>query len=323
MKNSILLQVGLRPWEIEQLHREFPQYKTLISQDITGTNITDQDWQHVEMIYGSRLTSQQLAHAPVLRWIHSPTLSLKRLCLDEIASQGNILVTTASEENAAQIGEFVLGAILAFSKHLLNWQSAMRFPNVLWESKWRDSMWALPKKMMVQVGLGKAGTEIARCAGLMGIQVWGVQEKRTFHPHCHKTVSFDRLNGILPTADIVCLCLPRQESHKDLFRTEQLQLMKEDSILIVIGSHDSVNADDLAVVAESGKFRGILFDAQHRPPIPLKSPLWQVPGILITPDVSARPRAAGRQAFQIFHYNLRQYLHGNFDSMRNRISFEL
>lgn len=322
MKNTILLQMSLKPAEVEQLQKELPQFQILIAQDIMSANVTEEDWSRVEILYGNRLTPEQLKQAPLLRWIHSPTLSLKRLCLDEIFSQGNILVTTANEENVIQVGEFVIGAILGFAKHFINWQSAMNFPNALWESKWRDTMWTLQERIMVQVGFGKTGTEIARRAQQHGLEVWGVQKQRTFHPFCHKTYSEDMLGEILPKADIVCLSLPRRESRKDFFRKDELELMKEDSILIVVGSHDVVNAEDLATVAASGKFRGILFDAIHRPPIPLTSPLWKVGGILITPDVSARPKALGRMGFQLFHYNLRQYLHGNFGSMRNLVETE-
>lgn len=322
MKNIILLQTSLKPWEVEQINREFPQYQTLVLQDPTDTALNFETWSHVEILYGSRLTASQLSHAPLLRWIHSPALSIKRLCTDEIAAQGNILLTTASEENSAQVGEFAIGAILAFAKQFFNWQAAMRFPKVLWDSRWRNMMWSLQKRILVQIGLGKAGTEIARRAQQLDMQIWGVQPQKTFHPYCHKTFSQAELRTILPSADVVCVCLPRREPQQDLLKREELELMKEDSVLIVIGAHDSVNADDLSITAASGKFRGILFDAFHRPPIPLASPLWQIPGILITPDISARPKSTARKAFQIFHYNFRQYLHGNFDNMRYRIELD-
>jgi D-2-hydroxyacid dehydrogenase (NADP+) len=322
MKNTILIQANLKPVLIEQLEKELSQYRILLSTDITNSNLTNEDWAHVEILYGSRLTTDQLKRAPLLRWIHSPTLSLKRLCMDEITAQGNILITTVSEENSIQVGEFVVGAILAFAKHLIDWKSAMSFPNVLWESKWRDSMWSLQNRKMIQIGFGKAGTEIARRAQQQGLEVWGVQEKQTFHPYCHKTFAENALKEILPHADIVCICIPGRESKRDFFRSEELHLMKEDSILIVIGPHDIVNAEDLAQVAATGKFRGILFDAPHRPAISLKSPLWNISGLLITPDVSSRPKAFSKQAFQAFHYNLRQYLHGNFGSLRNHVAHD-
>lgn len=322
MKNTILIQANLKPPLVEQLEKELSQYRILLSTDITNSNLTNEDWAHVEILYGSRLTSDQLKRAPLLRWIHSPTLSLKRLCMDEITTQGNILITTVSEENSIQVGEFVMGAILTFAKHFIDWKSAMSFPNVLWESKWRDSMWSLQNRKMIQVGFGKAGTEIARRAQQQGLEVWGVQEKQTFHPYCHKTFASSSLKEILPDADIVCLCIPGRESRKDFFRSEELHLMKEDSILIVIGPHDIVNAEDLAQIAATGKFRGILFDGPHRPAISLKSPLWNISGLLITPDVSSRPKTLSKQAFQAFHYNLRQYLHGNFDSLRNQVKHD-
>lgn len=92
--------------------------------------------------------------------------------------------------------------------------------------------------------------------------------------------------------------------------------MKQGSILIVIGS-GGVDADALAQIAESGKFRGILIDASYQTPLPATSPLWNIRNIIITPEVASRPKSTERQAFRTFLYNLRQYLHGNFQDMRN------
>ena len=214
-----------------------------------------------------------------------------------------------------------MGAVLsAFAKHLFDSKGAIRFPNVfvgkqvayLHVGACRIASWS-------RLASAKQEQQSRDELSNLGFRR-EIQTRPTFHPYCSKTFSQDMLKAVLPKADIVCLtCASTGGIQKDLFRKEELTQMKEDSILIVIGSHDVVNAEDLAVVAETGMFRGILFDAIHRPPIPLKSPLWNIPDIVITPDVSSRPRSPGRQSFQVFHYNMRQYMHGNFGSMRNRV----
>jgi phosphoglycerate dehydrogenase-like enzyme len=95
--------------------------------------------------------------------------------------------------------------------------------------------------------------------------------------------------------------------------------MKEDSILLSIGSSTVFDENALVQVAKTGKFRGILLDAFYQMPIPATSPLWKIPNVIITPDVAQRPKSTQRQAFRLFLYNLRQYVHGNFKDMRNLV----
>ena len=59
MKNTILIQASLKPWEIGTTqgiatisNSYFPRY--------TGSNLKNEDWAHVEVLYGTRLTAEQL-----------------------------------------------------------------------------------------------------------------------------------------------------------------------------------------------------------------------------------------------------------------------
>jgi phosphoglycerate dehydrogenase-like enzyme len=313
----VLLQTKLSEESIRELLDEFPQYLFLAPTETSYKSLEKEDWSRVEIFYGNRLTPEELKKAHQLRWIHSPSPNLSPLCLSDIESQGNIILTVAKEENVIQIGEYVLGGILAFSKHLFQWKEADKNPTALLDSKWRESMWTLQNRILLQVGLGDVGSEIARRGKQIGMKVWGLQERRSFHPYCRKVLSIKELYLGLKEADVVSIALPRDKPFQDkLFKEKEFDLMKSNSILVIIGSKSIIDEEALAIVAARKKFRGILLDALYQRPIALTSSLWKIPNILITPEVAPRPKSEEKEAFKMFRYNFRQYLHGNFADMK-------
>lgn len=317
--NIILLQEQLLPSEIDQLIQEFPHYLFLSLSEAGYKSLQQETWERIEIIYGNRLNPEELAKAPQLRWIHSPTPNLNRMCLNEIERQGNILVSNTKEENIAQIGEYAISGMLAFAKGLFKWKEANQYPSHVWDNKLRDAMWTLEDRLLLQIGLGNVGTEVTRRARQFNMRVWGVQPETTFHPFCHETFTLKEKDSVIPLADVVCVSLPRGKDYDKWFQEAQLRLMKEDSILIILGSHNIVDEEVLLALAEAGKFRGIVIDALYQTPIPFTSKLWKVPNILMTPEVAPRPKSSYKVAFRNFRYNLRQYTHSNFNDMRNLI----
>lgn len=315
----VLSQIRLTLNDIDKLLKEFPQYLFLSFTEFTYKELGREEWKQVEIIYGSRITPEELAIAPQLHWVHTPTPNLNKLCLKEMQDRGNILISTTTEENIIQIGEFAMAGVLAFAKNLIHWHQAKHSPHHFWVSRWRDNMWSLQDKIFLQIGLGSTGTEITRRARQMGMKVWGmgIQPKPSFHPYCHQTLGMQDLHAALDQADIVSLSLPKTSKYDNWFGIKELERLKEDSVLLILGSHKVVDEDDLA--ANSQKLRGILLDASYQTPIPSNSRLWEIPNILITPDVAPRPRSKEEQSFGTFRYNLRQYSHGNFQDMRNLV----
>lgn len=315
--NIVLLQQRLSDDEVKQLIQEFPQYLFLAPREATYKNLGKEEWNRVEILYGNRLTKEELPLAHQLRWIHCPVPNLNPLCLNDIVKMGTIILTGTKEENAPQIAEYVLSCVLAYAKNLFHWNTADKNPVTLWDSKWRETMWTLKDKVFLQVGLGNVGTEIARLAMNMDMKVWGLREQRSFHPYCHKTFSYQEMHSILPAVDVICVAFQRGKQKEKLIGKMELELMKDDTILVVVGSKATLNEEDIAEVSRAtGKFRGIVLDAYYQIPVSATSKLWSVPNTLITPEVAPRPKSSSKESYRLFRYNLRQYLHGNFNDMR-------
>lgn len=318
--NIALLRLSLSLAEINQIIKEFPQFLFLSYPESSLKKISPAYWPKVEIFFGSKLSLEEWELATSLKWIHTPSPTLNRLPLKEIESQGNVLLSNTREENSLQISEYVMAATLAFAKNLFNWKATNHFPALLWDAKWRQTMWTLKGKTFLQIGMEKVGTEIARKAQENEMKVITIDKERCFHPYANLNLSIKELHSTLPQADVVSIHLPRTKETYSWFGVKELELMKEDSILIITGGETAL-FDPSVTLAPSlfEKLRGCVIDAPYHTPIPSNSPLWRLPNLILTPDVAPRPKAKEREAFRLFRYNLRQYIHGNFIDMKNLV----
>jgi phosphoglycerate dehydrogenase-like enzyme len=316
MNIALLLSEVSAP-EMQQLAREFPELLFLCYPRHPIQPVPPEHWMRTEVVYGERLTEEELAQAPQLRYIHSPSSNLNRLCLKEIERRGNILISFTREAHAFTSGEFVMSAILAYAKNLFQWKEADRFPHLVWDCKWRNKMWSLKDKVLLQIGLSEIGLEIARRAAEAGMKVWGMDHSLSYKPHCKKQLLLSELNQALPVADVISISLPRDQAASFKLGFEELALIKQDAILSILGSPRLI--DEEALFQHASKFRGILLDAYYQNPLSPRSKLWLIPNLMITPEVAPRPKSSSRESARIFRYNLRQYLHDNYTDMKNLV----
>ncbi|MCB1113766.1 MAG: D-2-hydroxyacid dehydrogenase [Chlamydiia bacterium] len=321
--NIALLRVPLTLGEIDQLAHEFPQFLFLSYPEAQLKKISPEHWAKVEILFGDRLTSEELSQAEALKWIHSPTSHLSRLPLEELEVKENVLVTCTLEENAPQIAEFVMGAFLAFAKQFFRWSQASDFPALIWDAKWRQKMETLQNKTLVQIGMEKPGLLIAKKGLESGMKVISIDLEKTFHPFCKKNLSIKELHSVLPSADYVSVTLPMTREYNHWFGLKELELMKEDAVLSLIGPTRILGDQSKDAAPLFEKLRGAVIDAPFFTPLSPSSPLWKVPNLLITPGVSGRPKSEEREAFKLFRSNLRDYLHGNFIDMKHIVDTQV
>lgn len=314
--HTLLLQSMLDPREVGTLYREFPHYR-ILALEAHPFHLGAAEWPRVEVLFGSRLSVEELENAKQLRWIHLPSPDLRHLCLPDIIKRENILITFTPEEDLYQMGEYVIGTIFALAKKIPLWKDSQTHANGC--LAWTDSLWTLKDCTLLQIGLGDVGSEVARQAQRVGLHVIGAQEIETFHPHCKRTVSYKDLTSVLSQAEIVCLALPQKDIGTEFFGRRELEVMKRDSILIILDSIQAVDLSDLASVAKEGRLRGVVIDDPGKVIAP-ESAVWREPSIWVTPGVASLPHRPVHQAFHLFHYNLRQYQTGNFADMRYRVN---
>lgn len=310
---AIFFQESLPFDELAILSHEFPHYDFLVECE------NDMTWSMVEILYGCRLDENQLKAATRLKWIHCPMADTDGLCLREIRKRQNILVTLSKGQNIPQMAEFVVGGILAFAKQFFHWPQVPHDPSEFWDWPLKETIWTMQNRILLQVGLGEVGTMIVKMANGLGMKTWGVREQPSFHPYCKKTFPLVNLHSLLPAADVVSLAISKRPKQEIFFSHDEFRLMKQDSIFSVVGSGEPVDYQALAKVGKTGKFRGVLLDAYIHPPPPRNSLLWEIPNAVLTPSVASYPISEEHMAFRLFRKNLRVFLPGKINEMKNRL----
>jgi phosphoglycerate dehydrogenase-like enzyme len=114
-----------------------------------------------------------------------------------------------------------------------------------------------------------------------------------------RDASIDRLDEVLPSADVVVLALALTPETEGLIDARRLGLMRSDAWLVNVARGRHVVTDDLVRVLAEGGIAGAALDVTDPEPLPDDHPLWHEPRCLITPHVAntsamLRPRLAER-----------------------------
>ena len=163
------------------------------------------------------------------------------------------------------------------------------------------------------VGAGHIGsTFAAMCQGL-GAHTLGL--KRTVRGTVEgfdQVFPMERLDDLLPQADIVVLVVPHSPQTVGLMNEDRLRRMKEGAILLSAGRGSVLDQDALARVMGEGHLWGAALDVTTPEPLPQDSPLWDIPNLLITPHVAGgmRLEITRRACIEMAQDNLKRYLAG-------------
>ncbi len=111
--------------------------------------------------------------------------------------------------------------------------------------------------------------------------------------------SVERLDEVLPDADVVVLALALTPATEGLIDARRLALMRPDAWLVNVARGAHVVTDDLVAALAAGTIGGAALDVTDPEPLPDGHPLWSEPRCLITPHVAntsamLQPRLAER-----------------------------
>jgi D-2-hydroxyacid dehydrogenase (NADP+) len=211
-----------------------------------------------------------------------------------------IMVTNPSGIFSVPMAEHTMGLLLALAR---NFPDSVRGQD---RAKWaQQEIWDKPQhltelngKVLLIVGYGSIGREVAKRAKAFDMKVWGVTRSGSGeHTHVEKLFSAPQLQEALPAADYVLICAPETAQTKHLLGATEIAKMKRGARLINIGRGSLLDEAALVRALESGALGGAALDVAQTEPLPAESPLWKAPNLFITPHTSGiSDRLWGRQA---------------------------
>ena len=226
-------------------------------------------------------TSNLKKVSPNLKWIHCISAGIEHLLPLDWMFEGLIL-TNNSGVHSKKAGEYGLMSVLMLHNHI---------PKIVSNQKNKKfvSLFSTPiaGKTIVVVGTGNLGGAMIRLLAPLGAKIIGVNRKGKAVDGCSKVITVDKIDDILPEADILYLAIPETSGTKNLISHKRLDLLKPSCGIVNIGRQSTMDYDALCEKLKTNKIAGAILDVFTPEPIELNSKLWQIPNLIITPHVSA------------------------------------
>jgi phosphoglycerate dehydrogenase-like enzyme len=205
------------------------------------------------------------------------------------------------------ISAHILAIVLAFARGLPRYwtQQARR--------EWATGAptFYLPECTAVILGVGGIGAETARLCAEFGMRVIGVDPRVESPPTgVAELVRPERMNDVLPRGDFVIVTVPETPATRGMFDSAFFARMKQGAVFINIGRGATVKLADLDAALRSGHLAGAGLDVFEREPLPADHPLWDAPGMLITPHVAADGPYLDDRRAEVFLDNCRRFHDG-------------
>ena len=250
-----------------------------------------------------------------LRWIHSASAGVDGLLFPEL-TRSDVVVTNARGVFDEAMAEYVIALILLFSKGLLGVLERQRRHE--WEH--RDTEMLKGKRLLI-VGVGSIGRAIGRRAGEFGMFVRGVASTARGGDDVFRAIhGADELADAAKWADHVVGVLPKTAHTHHAFDETVFDAMKPTARFINVGRGSTLDEPALITAIREGRLAGAALDVFEEEPLAPDSPLWDLPGVVVSPHMSG-DFAGWRQALvELFVENLRRYLTG--EPLRNVVDKE-
>jgi phosphoglycerate dehydrogenase-like enzyme len=298
---------NLRPDVLSSLQQAAPGVKLLVAEDAE---------QAVELAPQADAalgicTPEVLAAGRKIRWVQAYSAGVERCVSIPAVVERDILLTNMQRVAGPVMAEHVLAMMFAFARGL-----DFYIPERM-EKRWTEDLPAtsqmitLEGKAVLVVGLGGIGSEVARRAHALGMQVDAVRASGREGPEYVREVGLPSdLARLATRADFIVNTAPLTPATRGMFSEKFFAGVKRGAYFVNVGRGQSVVQDALIDALKSGRLAGAGLDVTDPEPLPPGNPLWTLPNVILTPHVSTRSDLGDAARYAIVRENLRRYVAG-------------
>lgn len=240
-----------------------------------------------------------------LRWIQSSAAGVDH-CLVPSVISSDIPVTSASGVLADQVAEHAVALITALCRSLPVFFDAQRRKDFT-RRPTRD----LHHSTVGIVGFGGVGRRLAEILTSFKTRILATDLFPVDKPdHVHELWPSERVDDLAAAVDVLVLCCPLTSVTAGMVNARLLERMKPGGLLINMARGGLVVESDLAAALAAGRLAGAALDVTAVEPLPPSSPLWEMPGVIITPHVAGQSARRIDKMTDFFCENLRRFLAG-------------
>ncbi len=250
--------------------------------------------------------------AKKLKWLQITSAGVHPYLFPEIVNS-DIVMTNAKTLSAPAIADHGFGMLLALTRKLNHFIAARP------REEWVRNNWELQElegKTVVVIGTGGIGSQVARRAKAFGMTVIGVDPKE-FPPRLSfdRMVYPDRLDQVIPEADVVFVCVPHTDESEKMYGPSQFERMKRGSYFIALSRGKIYDLPALVKALDSKRLAGAGVDVTDPEPLPKGNALWKFENVIITPHVATQGEGGTPRRIALYKDNIARFAAG--ERLRN------
>ena len=225
------------------------------------------------------------------------------------AAERGVAVCNAGVYSTAAVAQHTFAFILEHASAVAQYDKIVR------EGDWiRSRLFAVFSKPTSELagrtlgifGLGAIGTQVARIANAFDMRV--IAHSRT--PKTVDGVEFVSFDELLGQSDYLTLHCPLTDKTAKMFDAEAFAKMKDRAYFINTARGGVIDEYALRDAVTSGKLSGAGIDVLTVEPMSADCPLYNVPGITITPHIAWAPLETRTRLLDIVISNLESFIAG-------------
>lgn len=202
------------------------------------------------------------------------------------AKEMGIKVVFARHANATSVAEYVMAALLSAVRPLHLADADIRSGN--WDRK-TFTGGELCNKTIGLIGLGEISHRVAKRALAFGMNVIGYDPFMTSYDHIIAETGVElksSLEELLTEAQFVSLHVPLTNQTRHLISSRELEMMREDAVIINTSRGGIIEEKDLAGALDNNLISGAFLDVLEKEPIDPMNPLMNCSKVVLTPHIA-------------------------------------
>jgi phosphoglycerate dehydrogenase-like enzyme len=237
-----------------------------------------------------------------LRWVHAASVGVNRLICPELAS---VTLTNSRGVFDTSIAEWVLAAVLAHVKGLADTWALQRRGTWQYRTTGR-----LAGSRAAVVGTGSIGRAIADRLARLDVNVTLVGRTAGEDEDFGPIRSSEDMVAVAADADLLILAVPLTPATTALVNAEVLAALGPRGFVANVGRGPTIVEADLVDALRSGAIAGAALDVFENEPLPVDSPLWSMPNVLVSPHMSGDYVGFEVDMMRVFTDNLARWRRG-------------
>ena len=235
--------------------------------------------------------------APRVKWMHIGSGGTDQCLVIPRIAQGRILVTNGQKVKNTVLAEMAMGYVFALARSIDVGVRNQQLEDL--NAPHGRPAKQLEGSTLLVVGLGGAGTEIARIGHSLGMKVIATRNSSREGPDFVSYVGLaDETPKLVSDADVVVICAPLTPATRGLFNAAMFARMKKDAMLVNWTRAEITVPEDLAAALKSGTIGSAALNWATAEPLPKTHPLWGAPNLILAPWAGTGGGAEANKANQ-------------------------